>query len=168
MNSFRDLLPQTFLVQMQKELGRDEALRLLWPLIVGSKLGGSTEFRGIRQNTLRVAVPDRTWKITLRSMENMILQAVHRFCGEEVGRAIEFVENPSPANSPPKKKVSARPLPPADLPLDAIADPGLRQIFDRSARKYFHQSRERPALSLSKGERPAFQRTAGTLLAEPC
>ena len=137
MRSLRDSLPEEFLAQMQKELGREETLRLVWPVIVGSKLGCSTQFLGIRQNTLRVAVPDRTWKNTLRSMENMILEAVHRFCGEDVGRAIEFVESPRPVPPSPKKKAVPRPLPPSDLPLDAIADPELRQSFDLSARKYF-------------------------------
>lgn len=150
MKSLRDSLPEDFLAQMQKELGREETLRLLWPVIVGSKLGGSAEFQGIRQNTLRVGVPDQTWKRTLRSMENMILEAVHRFCGEDVGRAIEFVETKRPidvvsrpAIPSPKKRAMPRPLPPADFPLDAIGDPELRQMFDLSARKYFHQSRER-------------------------
>ena len=137
MKSLRDSLPEDFLGQMQKELGREETLRLLWPVIVGSKLGGSTEFQGIRQNTLRVAVPDQTWKRTLRSMENMILEAVHRFCGEDVGRAIEFVERPRPVAPSPKKKSTPRPLPPTPFPLDTIADPELRQMFALSARKYF-------------------------------
>jgi len=79
----------------------------------------------------------------LRSMENLILEAVHRFCGDDVGRAIEFVESPRALPPAPNKKPAARPLPPPDLPLDAIADPELRRIFDLSARKYFHQSRER-------------------------
>ena len=146
MKSLRDSLPEDFLGQMQKELGREETLRLLWPVIVGSNLGGSTEFQGIRQNTLRVAVPDQTWKRTLRSMENMILEAVHRFCGEDVGRAIEFVETKRPrdggavsrpAISSPKKGTTPRPLPPTHFPLDTIADPELRQMFALSARKYF-------------------------------
>ena len=137
MKSLRDSLPEDFLGQMQKELGREETLRLLWPVIVGSNLGGSTEFQGIRQNTLRIGVPDQTWKRTLRSMENMILEAVHRFCGEDVGRAIEFVEHPRPVAPSPKKKSAPRPLPPVDFPLDTIADPELRQMFALSARKYF-------------------------------
>ena len=143
MNSLRDSLPKDFLGRMQKELGREEMLRLVWPLIVGSKLAGSTQFHGIRQNTLRVAVPDQTWKRTLRSMEKLILDAVHRYCGEEVGRAIEFVESPRPVPPSQKKSPAPRPLPPSDLSLDAIADPELRRVFDLSARKYFYQSRER-------------------------
>jgi hypothetical protein len=143
MNSLRDSLPRDFLDRMQQELGRWEMLRLVWPMIVGSKLAGSAQFLGIRQNTLRVAVPDRTWKNTLRSMENLILEAVHRFCGDDVARTVEFVESPRALPPAPNKKQAVRPLPPSDLPLDAIADPELRQIFDLSARKYFHQSRER-------------------------
>ena len=137
MNSLRDSLPKDFLGRMQKELGREETLRLVWPMIVGSQLGYSTQFLDIRQNTLRVAVPDQTWKRTLRGMENMILEAVHRVCGDEVGRSVEFVESPQPVPPSPREKAAPSPLPPADLPLDAIADPQLRQMFDRYARKYF-------------------------------
>ena len=145
MKSLRDSLPDDFLTQMQKELGREEALRLLWPVIVGSKLGSSTQLRSVRQNTLRVAVPDRNWKKTLRSMEKMILEAVHRFCGEEIAQAVEIVEEPRMANpqhhTPLKRKTTRRPLSPADLPddchLEAITDLELREMFRRSAQKYF-------------------------------
>ena len=145
MNSLRDLLPNDLLDRMREELGREEMLRLAWPLIVGSELGSSTQLRSIRQNTLLVAVPDRTWKKTLSSMEKMMLEAVHRFCGEEIARTIEFVEEPrmvTPrANTPQKRTVAPRPLAPPDLPddchLEAIADPELREMFRRSAQKYF-------------------------------
>ena len=78
-----------------------------------------------------------------------MLEAVHRFCGEEIARTIEFVEEPRMAaprpNTPRKRAASPRPPAPPDLPddlpdeghLEAIADPELREMFRRSAQKYF-------------------------------
>ena len=149
MNSLRELLPNDLLDRMREELGREEMLRLVWPLIVGWELGSSTQLRSVRQNTLLVAVPDRTWKKTLSAMEKMMLEAVHRFCGEEVARTIEFVEEPRMAaprpNTPRRRTATPRPLAPPALPGDlpdegplaAIADPELREMFRRSAQKYF-------------------------------
>ena len=137
MQSLRDSLPEGFLAQMQKELGPEETLRLLWPLVVGANLGASTRLRGIRRNTLRVSVPDQAWKRTLGSMEQIILDAVHRMCGKEVGRAIEFVEDPSLANPSPRKQEFAIQGSPVELPLDEIPDPELRRTFRQSAQKYF-------------------------------
>lgn len=153
MKSLRDSLPEDFLGRMQKELGREETLRLLWPLIVGSKLGANTALQGIRQNTLRVSVPDQTWKKTLGSLEGMILEAVHRYCGEDVGSAIEFVEakrnmdvvsrsvTPQPKKGTPPRPLASADLPLDDFPLDAIPDPELREMFGRSAQKYFARQR---------------------------
>lgn len=152
MQSLRDSLPNDFLSQMQSELGREETLRLLWPAIVGSKLGSNTALRSVRQKTLWIAVPDRTWKKTLRSLETMILEAVCRFCGEEIAQAIEWVEEPGkmspPHDLPPKRKTTRIPLAPADLPLEAIPDPELREMFRLSAQKYF--TRQTPFLAATR------------------
>ena len=73
---------------MEKELGREESLRLLWPVIVGSKLGSNTRFQALRHRVLVIAVPDRTWKNNLEPLEKMILDAVCRFCGGEAARMV--------------------------------------------------------------------------------
>ncbi len=160
MNSLRDSLPEGLLVQMQKELGREETLRLLWPLVVGANLAASTRLVAVRQNRLRIAVPDRTWKRTLGSMETIILAAVHRICGEEVGGAIDWVEDPTlgAARAPHQKSAGLSPpaAPPAspasmdlpldlpfDLPLGGISDAELRRMFRQSAAKYFARGARR-------------------------
>ena len=141
MESFRDLLPGEFVKRMQSELGRQETLRILWPVMVGARLGCNTRLKEVRHSTLVVSVPDRTWKKTLSSMEGMILDAVRRFSGEESWQAIEFVEDPLLAvprqDIRPQRPDSARSLPPVDLPVEAISDAELREMFLRSARKYF-------------------------------
>ena len=125
---------------MEKELGREESLRLLWPVIVGSKLGSNTRFQALRHRVLVIAVPDRTWKNNLEPLEKMILDAVCRFCGEEAARMVEFVEDRRLENARPVPR--AKRLQPAevtvslDFPLEAIRDPELRESFARSARKY--------------------------------
>lgn len=141
MKSLRDSLPDGFLVQMQKELGLEEMLRLLWPMVVGANLGVSTRLVSIRRNTLRISVPDQTWKKTLSALEQAVLEAVHRVCGEEFVRAVEFVEDPTLAvPRPASERNAGSPTPtglPIDWPLGGISDPELRRMFRRSAEKYF-------------------------------
>ena len=145
MKSLRDALPDGLLSQMQQELGQEETLRLLWPMVVGAKLGANTKLLSIRQNRLRIAVPDQTWRRTLISMEQAVLEAVHRVCGEEVGHAIDLVEDPNLAlqgkgKDRTRKEKSTLPDAPVDLPdfqLDDIRDTELRRMFRQSAQKYF-------------------------------
>ena len=150
MKSLRDALPEGLLAQMQQELGQEETLRLLWPMVVGAKLGANTRLLSIRQNRLRIAVPDQTWRRTLLSMEHAVLEAVHRVCGEEVGRAIDLVEDanlaaPRRGQDRTGKERSALPLPAVDLPglpLHEIRDTELQRMFRRSAQKYFARREE--------------------------
>lgn len=150
MKSLRDALPEGLLTQMQQELGQEETLRLLWPMVVGAKLGANTRLLSIRQNRLRIAVPDQTWRRTLLSLEQAVLEAVHRVCGEEVGRAIDLVEDPNLAaprgiKDRAGKEKSSLPLPAVNLPdfaLGEIRDAELRRMFHRSAQKYFARGEE--------------------------
>ena len=148
MTSLREALPGGLLARMQQELGQEETLRLLWPMVVGANLGASTRLLSMRQNRLRIGVPDQTWGRTLGSLEQAILEAVHRVCGEEVGRSIELVEDPSLASPRPGKEKPTVPLPLAelrdvpDLPLGGIRDTELRRMFCQSAQKYFARKEE--------------------------
>lgn len=152
MQSLREALPGNLLARMQQELGQEETLRLLWPMVVGPELGLSTRLLAIRQNRLRVAVPDQTWRRTLASLQQAVLEAVHRVCGEEVGRSMDLVVDPTLAGiKPAKENPAARrsrslaaDLPPdlPDVPLDGIRDTELRWMFRRSARKYFARREE--------------------------
>jgi hypothetical protein len=150
MKSFREALPEGLLARMQQELGPEETLRLLWPMVAGAKLGANTRLLSIRQNRLRISVPDQTWRRTLSSMEQAVLEAVHRVCGEEVGRAIDVVEDAN-LTAPRREKDRtgngkfASPLPAVELPdfpLDEIQDSELRRMFRQSAWKYFARREE--------------------------
>src|SRR3990172_5241453 len=102
MQSLRHCLPREFLKRLEGELGREEALRLLWPAVVGSQLAANTRLKAFRGGVLRIAVPDRTWRGSLASMEKLILEAVHRFFGDDIGQAIELFEDPQMAGPVPK------------------------------------------------------------------
>jgi hypothetical protein len=145
MKSLRDSLPDGFLSQMEKHLGREEMLRLLWPLVVGPSLGASTRLVGIRGSRLRIAVPDQTWKRELSALERTVIDAIHRACGGEFVRYIDLVEDLTLAARQPTIDTARRRLPPAiprlnspaPLAVDDIADEGLRLAFQQSAQKYF-------------------------------
>lgn len=142
MNSFRDSLPGEVGERMRRELGWEESLRLLWPVLVGWRLGCNTRLLSARQATLRVAVPDQVWSKTLSSLQRMILDSVNRFWGEQTWAAIEFVEDPllwSPPRRPsrPENSVPLPPLTVADLPAAGVLGEELRQVFLESAQKYF-------------------------------
>lgn len=145
MQSFRDALPSGLLVQMQQELGQEETLRLLWPMVVGPELGGNTRLLNVRQNRLRIGVPDPTWKRELQALEQAVLEAVHRVCGDECGSKIELVEDPSLAGPRSQQGESAVPparAEPVNLPLEEIRDTELQRMFQQSAQKYFARRKE--------------------------
>ena len=147
MQSVRDFLPENFWKGIERELGREQGLRLLWPAVVGARLAGNTQLKSLRGLTLVISVPDRVWKGSLESLEKMILDAVNRFCKKQVGDTIEFVID-SRGGVLPRESGTPRPgrmedLPPADLPVGQIADDGLRAAFLRSAQKYFAMREER-------------------------
>ena len=145
MQSLRDALPSGLLIQMQQKLGQEETLRLLWPMVVGPELGRNTRLLNVRQNRLRIGVPDPTWKRELRSLEQQVLEAVHQVCGDELGSSVELVEDPSLASLRPQKEESG--IPPAraesmNLPLEGIRDTELQRMFRQSAEKYFARRKE--------------------------
>ena len=143
MKSFRESLPANFLKNIEREIGREESLRLLWPVVVGRQLADNTRLKGVRGGRLILAVPDRSWRASLESLENMILDAVNSFWGEPVCNSIEFFEDPRMAPPPPQAHRRMRPQParlppPVDLPAaETIADDSLRKLILQSASKYF-------------------------------
>ncbi|MBI1955260.1 MAG: DUF721 domain-containing protein, partial [Acidobacteria bacterium] len=147
MQPVRDFLPANLWEQMQAELGPEETLRLLWPLAVGARLAANTRLRAVRGKTLLVAVPDRTWKESLRPLEKLILETVNRFWKKPAWEAIEFRESPRsfpspPAKAPPPRVAKARHTPTEQFAVDMIADTELRKRFLESARKYFARQEE--------------------------
>ena len=147
MQPVRDFLPANLWEQMQAELGPEETLRLLWPVAVGARLAANTRLRAVRGKTLLVAVPDRTWKESLRPLEKLILETVNRLWKKTSWEAIEFTEFPqsfpAPAIKTPAARVREYPnRMPEPFPVDMIADAELRERFLESARKHFARQEE--------------------------
>lgn len=146
MQAVRDLLPAGLPKKIERALGREEALRRVWPAVVGSSLARSIQLKSFYGATLIVNVPDRVWKGSLESLGKLILDAVNRFWGEPVARYAEFVVDarmsPTPSRSAVARPVKAEASPPVDLPADAIRDEGLRRALLESAQKYFARQRK--------------------------
>ncbi len=149
MEPARATLPQDLWKGIERSLGREEALRLLWSALVGPQLAGLTEVHTIRGTTLVVAVADREWQSPLHSMERMILEAVNRFAKPWQARSIDFIveprKSPSLEMSAPRRANDALPASQIGLPTALIGDQGLREAFVRSAQKYFAQQQGRMA-----------------------
>ena len=161
MESLRQSLVADFLKRIEKELGRETTLRLLWPHVVGSRLAGNTQLKGIRGAMLIVSVPDRSWLGPLVSLDKMILKAVNRLGGEKRYDSIEFLEEPQmlPSREASRSGTGDRAcrelaameqgtgnrvlMPeecrstPVKFDTGMIADDNLRRLFLESARKYF-------------------------------
>ena len=99
MQAVRELLPRDLWRAMEKSLGRDETLRLLWPAVVGRPLASQTRPVRVvndgRGGTLLVAVGDREWRGPIASLGEMILHNVNAFWGREVAARIEFIVEPA-------------------------------------------------------------------------
>jgi len=145
-NSLRELLPFDLWSGLEKKLGREEALRLLWPAIVGGKLAAQTELRKLVGATMIVSVPDVQWQRSMKSFEPMILDAVRRVCGKPMATAVEFMVGPMQPVPRPRSRVTEQRRGPASNVVDltgiAISDPGVRDAFVRSACKYFARQSE--------------------------
>jgi hypothetical protein len=150
MESLRAPLAAGFLKRIEKELGEEVTLGLLWPQVVGSELAQNTRLKAIRRGTLIVSVPDREWLKSLGSLDAMILEAVGRLGTGRTYDAVEFVVAPLPAA--PREAANTRPRPSrvgnaareTEQALDTtmIGDESLRARFEASAKKYFaHQER---------------------------
>jgi len=91
MQSLREFLPAGFCEQMEKELGREEAVKLLWPAMVGSALAAQTKLLSLKGDTLVIEVPEKGWINSVAAFEHQILEASTRFWGKPLAARIEFV-----------------------------------------------------------------------------
>ena len=160
MQQFRELLPQnlwqTLWKEMNRKLGQEEMLRLLWPALVGPNLAAQTYLKQLRGKTLVVAIPHRDWRSPLESLEPAILEALQRFLGRSAATSptsVELVVDESLDEPKATRKSAARSSfpktsrPPGEVltPEEPgeIADESLRQVFLRSAQKYFDRPESR-------------------------
>lgn len=156
MQQLRESLVAALLPRLEKELGREALLRLLWPQVVGSQVASHTTLKGIRGTTLVIGVRDRSWIKTLGSLQSTMLDAINRWAGGQY-KSIELVEQPGmPALSQAapvsaaKRNVQAG----ADTPALAavITDASLRAMFRESAAKYFAARSAPKAASKSRDQ----------------
>lgn len=161
MKSFRESLSANFLKNIEREVGREESLRLLWPVVVGRRLANNTRLQRIQNGRLILAVPDRSWRASLGSVdiEKMILDAVNSLWGEPVCHSIEFFEDPRVA-PPPQEQRNRRPQPlreppPVELPAaETVSDVSLRKLIVQSASKYLARQKESPQEESPQEESP--------------
>ena len=161
MESLRKSLAADFFKRIEKELGREATLRLLWPHVVGPRLAGNTQLKGIRGAILIVSVPDRSWLSSLVSLDKMMLNATNSLEGERLYDSIEFLVEPRmfPPREPSRSGTGDRAFralaareqgagnralmqeelrsAPVEFDTGMIADENLRRFFLESARKYF-------------------------------
>jgi predicted nucleic acid-binding Zn ribbon protein len=78
------------LAELLRVAPTEEAIRLAWPVVCGSKVAARTlpvEFAG---GVLRVQVPDRAWCAQLSDLEQRYRQEFARLLGSDTVRQIEF------------------------------------------------------------------------------
>jgi hypothetical protein len=139
MERLGESLAAALLPRIEKELGREATLRLLWPQIVGTHLAENTELRAARGTDLKVGVRDRHWMKTLDPLQGAMLDAINRWTGGRY-KNIELVEQPGMmhAASPNagKLKISERRGMAAGINTAVIPDEEMRERFRQSAEKY--------------------------------
>lgn len=137
------LFPEILRKQPQKQIPVEEVVRGAWGRLAGPQIAARTLVFRVYQGTLIVHVPDRIWKQQLHRLEGQLLDRINRLLGSAIITGIDFRVDQAlaavPAGHPPKKG-PARELPAgteAELEASArgIADPELRQLFLRTARK---------------------------------
>jgi hypothetical protein len=120
-------------------------LQAAWPLAVGPELARRTEVVGVERGTLRVRVPDASWRKVLHRMQPQILARLREVAGELAPFRMGFLEGAVAAPAPPG------PGPTDDRkPLPASVETAAARIEDEEIRSRFMQAAAR-YLSRSKG-----------------
>jgi len=131
-------------------------LEAAWPLAVGPELARRTEVLGIEGGTLRVRVPDASWRKVLHRMQPQILGHLREIAGDLAPRRMGFVEggigdtsaagttaNPDQAQSDatPRSGGAARAASAGFA--NGIADPEIRARFLETMARYLERSKGR-------------------------
>jgi hypothetical protein len=120
-------------------------LQAAWPLAVGPELARRTEVVGIENRTLRVRVPDVSWRKVLHRVAPQILARLRDIAGEELtphrmgflDGGIATIDTPLPA--PPPRDA---PVPPSIAAhAAAIPDAEIRARFASVAARYLSRSK---------------------------
>ncbi len=123
-------------------------LRAAWPLAVGPELARRTEVVGFEGGTLRVRVPDASWRKVLHRIQPRILSRLREIAGELAPRRMGFLEGAlSPEASRPRPDRPDEPTEPVQgLPETAslaasIPDAEIRARFAATAARYLARSK---------------------------
>lgn len=115
-----------------------EAMREIWPIVVGRTMARRTRPKALRGTRLEVGVPDGTWLSELRFHTNRILERINRMLPDSVGPigSVRFSVGGHPEWSPEPdadgEASSAVPLTAEQREaLEQIADPELRAVVAR-------------------------------------
>jgi hypothetical protein len=84
-------------------------LQASWPLAVGPELARRTEVLGMESGTLRVRVPDATWRKALHRIQPRILARLRDLAGELAPRRMGFVEGGMTTEAPNRLQSEAAP-----------------------------------------------------------
>jgi hypothetical protein len=135
---------------------RLELVRAAWPLAVGEDLARRTEVLALEGRTLRVRVPDASWRKVLHRLRGPILGKLAAVAGDAAPDRLGFQEetfamragvNPARRLRPPDPPRAGAELaaPPAVArEAEAIADPELRRAFLDVAARYLARQRAVP------------------------
>ncbi|PYQ56097.1 MAG: hypothetical protein DMF78_00040 [Acidobacteria bacterium] len=120
-------------------------LQAAWPLAVGAELARRTEVVGIENHTLRVRVPDVSWRKVLHRVQPQILARLREIAGEQLTpRRMGFLEGGmANIDTPPPPPAAPEPTLPAALQpyASSIPDPEIRARFAAAAARYLARSK---------------------------
>ena len=134
MNSVREILSETF--KRERGTETNESIQLVhsyWEVAVGSQIASHTKPTRILGKRLVVDVDGQEWRRELASMSRRIANAVNRAVGTALLEDVDFrvvsphlekIEKVQPATSQTTQASS-----------DAIKDPNLRHIYQKSKTK---------------------------------
>ena len=114
-------------------------LRAAWPRAVGGELARRSEVVAFEAGTLRVKVPDASWRRALHRMRGDILARLRALTGPVAPSRLGFVEGSVATPPEPAAPPAAAPGPAPEALVqaaEAIADPELRARFLASAALY--------------------------------
>ena len=136
----RDVVQQLFGATPERRLA---LLRAAWPGAVGPELARRTEVITLDGDSLRIRVPDATWRKGLLRMKRDILLRLYRVAGSLAPHQLGFVEGGGAGSQVPAEADAPRPAAPAAQPSPAllaeagrIAEPELRARFLATAVLY--------------------------------
>ena len=95
MQSTRESL-HVLAARLLKDVTPEEAVVLAWPLVCGSAVAQRTEALSFENLTLRVRVPDRSWKSQLEAFSARYVEKLSRLTGASITRiAYEIQSEPA-------------------------------------------------------------------------